>query len=213
MMYAGFIDCGACCRFPLSARCSGARHFLIFRELDCDVTDHVAPSDAYALRSTAPRGRTARRTSGQRRWRHPTPYRRGLPNTPSQRDLILQDRDLCANPDPRSSVAYWRRLGSGSHRRQNLRPQPDQPRGMLRRHARTRGEKYLPLGSARCGRARTLNGPGWHLRCRACRTSDRRGSPKLHGKSAAPNGSQRHTPQPASVSSVPDQSTGRPMDE
>jgi hypothetical protein len=32
MMYAGFIGCGAYCRFPLSARCSGARHFLILRE-------------------------------------------------------------------------------------------------------------------------------------------------------------------------------------
>jgi NAD(P)-dependent dehydrogenase (short-subunit alcohol dehydrogenase family) len=32
MMYAGFIDCGACCRFPFSARCSGARLLLILRE-------------------------------------------------------------------------------------------------------------------------------------------------------------------------------------
>jgi hypothetical protein len=32
MMYSGFIGCDACCRSPLSARCSGARHFLILRE-------------------------------------------------------------------------------------------------------------------------------------------------------------------------------------
>jgi hypothetical protein len=31
----------------------------------------------------------------------------------------------------------------------------------------------------------------------ACRTNDRRGSPALHGRSAAPGGSQRHIPQPA----------------
>src|ERR1700730_9699222 len=81
---------------------------------------------------------------------------------------------------------------------------------MLRRHARTRGEKHLPLGNARCGRARTLNGPGWRLRCRVCRTSDRRGSPVPHDRSAAPSGSQRHTPRPASGSSAPDRSTGDP---
>jgi len=32
MMYAGFIDCGVRCRFPLSVRCSGAGHLLILRE-------------------------------------------------------------------------------------------------------------------------------------------------------------------------------------
>ena len=65
-------------------------------------------------------------------------------------------------------------------------------------------------GNARCGRARTPNGPGWHLRYRACRTSDRRGSPSPLCKSAAPTGSQRHTPRTASGSSVPDRSTGDP---
>src|SRR5580765_7467952 len=38
-------------------------------------------------RSTAPQDRTARRTSGQRRKRRPTPYRRGSPDTPSPRGL------------------------------------------------------------------------------------------------------------------------------
>src|SRR6185369_18054176 len=47
-------------------------------------------------------------------------------------------------------------------------------------------------------------------RYRACRTSDRRGSPALHDRSAVPSGSQRHTPRPASGSSVPDRSTGAP---
>src|ERR1700722_18053254 len=60
-------------------------------------------------RSTGPRDRMARRTSAQRRWRRPTPYRRGSPDTPSQRGWTVADRDPGANPDPRSSVAYWRR--------------------------------------------------------------------------------------------------------
>src|SRR6202050_5931665 len=78
---------------------------------------------------------------------------------------------------------------------------------MLRRPARTRDEKQSPRENARCGHARMLNGPGWHLRCRACRTSDRRGSPALHGRSITPNGSQRHIPRSAYGSSVPDRST------
>src|SRR4051794_907294 len=48
-----------------------------------------------------------------------------------------------------------------------------------------------PSRSARCGRARTPNDPGQRPRCRACRTSDRRGSPALHGRSTVPSGSQR----------------------
>jgi hypothetical protein len=36
----------------------------------------------------------------------------------------------------------------------------------------------------------------------------KRGSPALHGRSAAPSGSQTHIPRPASGSSVPDRSTG-----
>src|SRR3954469_20999413 len=67
-----------------------------------------------------------------------------------------------------------------------------------------------PSRSARCGRARTPNDPGQRPRCRACRTSDRRGSPALHGRSTVPSGSQRDTPRPASESSVPDRSTGAP---
>ena len=39
------------------------------------------------LRSTGPPGRTAKRTSEQRRWRPPMPYRRGSPDTPSPRGL------------------------------------------------------------------------------------------------------------------------------
>src|SRR4029453_1922065 len=68
----------------------------------------------------------------------------------------------------------------------------------------------FPRGSAHCGRAKTPNDPGQRLRSRACRTSDRQGSPALHGRSIAPSGSQRHTPRPASGSSVPDRSTGDP---
>src|SRR3984885_13358998 len=152
----------------------------------------------------------ARQISGRRRWRHPTPHRQGSLDTPSPRGLTSRDRDPCANPDPRSSAACWHPPESGSHQRQNLPPQPAQPRGMLRRPARTRGERHSPRGNARCGHARTLNGPGWHLRCRACRTNDRRGSPALHGRSIAPSGSQRHTPRPASGSSTPDRLMGDP---
>src|ERR1700688_2623728 len=81
---------------------------------------------------------------------------------------------------------------------------------MLRRPARTHGEKHSPRGNARCGHAKMLNDPGWRPRYRACRTSDRRGSPALHGRSAAPSGSQRHTPPPASGSSTPDRLMGDP---
>ena len=41
-------------------------------------------------------------------------------------------------------------------------------------------------------------------------TSDRRDSPALHGRAVAPNGSQRHTPQPASGPSAPDRSMDDP---
>src|SRR5580704_7431038 len=54
------------------------------------------------------------------------------------------------------------------------------------------------------------NDPGQRPRYRACRTSDRRGSPALHGRLAVPSGSQKHTPRPASGSSVLDRSTGAP---
>jgi hypothetical protein len=81
---------------------------------------------------------------------------------------------------------------------------------MSRRHAQTRDEKHRPPGNARCGRVRTPSDPGWRPRYRACRTSDRRGSPALHGRSIAPSGSQRHTLQSASGSSAPDQSTDDP---
>src|SRR6202041_3192896 len=81
---------------------------------------------------------------------------------------------------------------------------------MLRRTARTRGERHPPRENDRSGLAKMLNDPGWHPRYRACRTSDRRGSPALHGRSAAPNGSQRHTPRPTSGSSTPDRLMGDP---
>src|SRR6266481_9646904 len=162
------------------------------------------------LRSTAPRDRMVRRTSGQRRWRRPTPYRRESSDTPSQRGLTSPDRDPCANPDPRSSAACWYRPQSGSHRRQRLHRQPDLTRYMSQRHARKRGEKRLPRGNARCGCAKMPNDPGQCPRCRACRTNDRLGSPALHGRSAAPSGSQRHTLRPASGSSAPDRSTDDP---
>src|SRR4051795_9290320 len=48
------------------------------------------------------------------------------------------------------------------------------------------------------------------LNCRACRTSDTRGSLELRDRSAAPSGSQRHIPRSASGSSVPDRSTADP---
>src|SRR5829696_7727436 len=54
------------------------------------------------------------------------------------------------------------------------------------------------------------NDPGWRPRFQACRTSDRPGSPALHGRSATPSGSQTRTPRPASGSSVLDRSTGDP---
>src|SRR5215218_442374 len=54
--------------------------------------------------STGPRDRMARRTSEQRRWRRPTPYRQGLPDTPSPRGSTSPDRDPCANPDLRSTL-------------------------------------------------------------------------------------------------------------
>src|SRR5260370_21979644 len=81
---------------------------------------------------------------------------------------------------------------------------------MSQRHARKRGEKRLPRGNARCGCAKMPNDPGQCPRCRACRTSDRLGSPALHGRSAARSGSQRHTLRPASGSSAPDRSTDDP---
>src|SRR5450432_666953 len=161
-------------------------------------------------RSTAPRGRTARRTSGQPRWQRPTPCRRGSPDTPSPRGWTSWDRDPSASPDLRSSVAYWRRPGSGSRRLQNLRHQPDRPRCTPRQPVRTRGGKHPLHENARSGRARTPNDPGSHPQYRACRTSDRQGSLALHGRSAAPSGLQTHTPRPASGSSVPDRSTGDP---
>jgi hypothetical protein len=94
-------------------------------------SEHSKPQRALdsggELRSTGPPDRMARRTSGRHRLRRPTPYYRGSPNTLSPRDLTLQDRDLCANHHPRSSGAYWRRPGSGSHRLQNPRHQPSHP--------------------------------------------------------------------------------------
>src|ERR1700733_14062942 len=161
----------------------------------------------YALRTTGCRDRTAKRTSGPRRWRRPTRYHRESPDTPSRRDSASLDYDPCANPAPRSSVACWHRPESDSHRRRSLHRQPDRPLCTPRRPARTRGEKLRHRENARCGRARTPNDPAQHPRYRACRTSDRRGSPALHGRSAAPNGSQRHIPRSASGSSVPDRST------
>lgn len=68
----------------------------------------------------------------------------------------------------------------------------------------------FPHGSVRCGPARMPNDPGSRRRCRVCRTAGRQGSPSLHGRSAAPNGSQRHIPRPASGSSAPDRSMGDP---
>src|ERR1044071_4188136 len=80
----------------------------------------------YARQSTGPRDRMVRLTSEQPRWRPPRTYRRGLPDTPSLHGWTSPDHDPCANPDPRFSVAYWRWLGSSSHRRQTLRHQPNQ---------------------------------------------------------------------------------------
>src|SRR5436190_14294894 len=54
------------------------------------------------------------------------------------------------------------------------------------------------------------NDLGSHPQCRACRTSDTRGSLELRDRSAAPSGSQRHIPRPASGSSVPGRSTADP---
>src|SRR5206468_9122552 len=45
-------------------------------------------------RSTGPRDRMAKRTSGQPRWRRPTPYRRGSPDTPSPRGWTSPDQIL-----------------------------------------------------------------------------------------------------------------------
>jgi len=87
--------------------------------------------------STALQDRTAKRTSGQRRWRHPTRYRQGSPDIPSPRDWTSPDRDPSANPDRRSSAACWHRPQSGSHRRQSLRHQPDRPQCTPRRPVRT----------------------------------------------------------------------------
>src|SRR6478752_3420141 len=96
----------------------------------------------YARQSTGPRDRMVRRTSEQPRWRPPRTYRRGPPDTPSLRGWISPDHDPCANPDPRLSVAYWRRLGSSSHRRQSLHHQPDRPQCTPRRPVRTSGGKH-----------------------------------------------------------------------
>src|SRR5271154_3042457 len=138
------------------------------------------------------------------------PYRRGSPDTPSLRGWPSYDRDPCANPDPRSSAACWHRPGSGSHRPQSLRHRPAQLQCTPRRPAQTPDGRHLPRGSAHCGRARTPSDPGLRPRYRACKTSDRRGSPALHGRSAAQSGSQRHILRQASGSSTPDQSTGDP---
>ena len=87
-------------------------------------------------RSTRPPDRMARRTSAQHRWRRPMSYHQGSPDILSRRGLTAPDRDPCANPDPRSSAACWRRPQSGSHRRQSLLRQPDRPRYMFRQPAR-----------------------------------------------------------------------------
>src|SRR6478752_7371801 len=164
----------------------------------------------YARQSTGPRDRMVRRTSEQPRWQHPRTYHRASPDTPSPRGLTPPDHDPCANPDPRSSAACWRQLGLGSHRRQSLRHQPDQPQCTPRLPVRTSGGKHHLHENARSEHARTPNDPERRPRYRACRTSDRRGSPALHDRSIAPSGSQRHNLQPASGSSVPDRSTGDP---
>src|SRR5664279_3743814 len=163
-----------------------------------------------APRSTGPQDRMARQTSARRHWPRPTPYRRGSPDTPSPRGSTSWDHDPSASPDLRSSVAYWRRPGSGSHRLQNLRHQPDRPRCTPRQPVRTRGGKHPLRENVRCEPARTPNDPGSHPQYRACRTIDRRGSPALHGRSVVPSGSQTHTPRPASGSSIPDRSMGDP---
>jgi hypothetical protein len=36
--------------------------------------------------------------------------------------------------------------------------------------------------------------PGWRLRCRACRTTDKRGLPALHDRSAAPSADRKDIP-------------------
>ena len=70
--------------------------------------------------------------------------------------------------DPRPSTACRHVPGAASHQRQNSSP-PSRPAAIRARPpVRTRGGKPLPHGSARGGRARTLNGPG-----RICRISDR----------------------------------------
>jgi hypothetical protein len=148
------------------------------------------------LRSTAPQ--TAKRTSEQRRWRRPTPYRRGSPDTLSPRGLTSPDRDPCANPHPRSSAACWRPPGSSSHRRQTVAP------NQTGRDARL----DTPLECA--AKTVSLTEALSHPRCRACRTIDRQGSAALRGRSTTPNGSQRHIPRRASGSSVPDRSTDDP---
>src|SRR5215204_3921660 len=112
----------------------------------------------------------ARQTSGQPRWQRPTPYRRGSPDTPSLRGSISWDRDLCASPVPRSSAACWHRQQSGWHGRRSL-PHPLAGQQYTpRQPARTRDGKPLPRGSARYGRVRTPNDPGWRPQYRACKT-------------------------------------------
>jgi hypothetical protein len=105
-------------------------------------------------RSTAPRERTARRTSGQRRCRRPMPYHPGSPDTPSPRAWILLDRDSYANPDLRSSAACWHRPQSGSHRLQNPSP-PTRPAAM---HVSTIRSNTRRITSP--SRKRSYNGRG-----------------------------------------------------
>src|ERR1700676_2204761 len=99
-------------------------------------------------RSTGLPDRMARRTSARRRWPRPMPCRRGSPDTPSPRGWRSSDCGPCASPARRSSVAYWRRPASGSHRQQNLRHQPDRPRCTPRRPVLEYPTENIPLTEA-----------------------------------------------------------------
>ena len=82
-------------------------------------------------------------------------------------------------PSPRglprlgSNADGSRQLRSGSHQRRSLRRQPTRSLCSSLRCARRRAGGYHSPGTAHCGHARRLSGPGWRPRGPDCKTIDR----------------------------------------
>src|SRR5215207_6058241 len=160
-------------------------------------------------RSTGQRDRMAKRTLGQPRWRRPTPYRRGSPDTPSPRGWTSPDHDPCANPDLRSSVAYGIRLDQARIDRKAFAANTGRDARLddpLEHVAENISIAETLVASAR--KCRMIR--DGVLDSELAEPAIGQVSPALHGRSVAPSGSQTRTPRPASGSSVLDRSTGDP---